>query len=55
MEEKNRAPPVQAVPDEKTEVQKQSLDEEVKQSLRKLRWMLGNAVINANKGVMNKH
>lgn len=53
--EKNHAPPNQATPDEKTDPQKQSRDEIIKRSLRKLRWMLGNAMINANKGIVNKH
>lgn len=54
---KNHAPPIQATPTpaDKTDEQKQSRDEIIKRSLRKLRWMLGNAMINANKGIANKH
>ena len=55
MEERNRAPPNQAVPDEKDAEQKHERDERIKKALRKLDWMLGNAVINANKGIVNKH
>lgn len=53
--EKNHAPPIQATPAEMTAEQKQSRAEAIIQALRNLRWRLGNAALNANKGIANKH